>query len=145
MRPAFTPLGRLDTCGPSIARLTAYARQRSLIPVPTCHRHQSRFAALASRNPAYGNLGPVSLTDVTGGETLGNFTMAKKIQIMEVEFTDCPLVIADFKVFDLWGLAQRPALLIGMNYLVQFSKVSIDYGLKELRFDRASLSAPLPA
>jgi hypothetical protein len=64
---------------------------------------------------------------------------------MEVEFTDCPLVIADFKVFDLWGLAQRPALLIGMNYLVQFSKVSIDYGLKELRFDRASLAAPQPA
>ena len=105
----------------------------------------SLFAALASRNPAYGNLGLVSLTDVTGGETLGNFTIAKKIQIMEVEFTDCPLVIADFKVFDLWGLAQRPALLIGMNFLVQFSKVSIDYGLKELRFDRASLAAPQPA
>jgi hypothetical protein len=105
----------------------------------------SLFAALASRNPAYGNLGPVSLTDVTGGETLGNYTIAKKIQIMEVEFTDCPLVIADFKVFDLWGLAQRPALLIGMNFLVQFSKVSIDYGLKELRFDRASLAAPQPA
>jgi predicted aspartyl protease len=108
--------------------------------------NMSLFAALASRNPAYGNLGPVSLTDVTGGETSGNFTIAKKIQIMELEFTDCPLVIADFKVFDLWGLAQRPALLIGMNFLVQFSKVSIDYGLKELRFDRASLAAPpLPA
>jgi predicted aspartyl protease len=103
----------------------------------------SLFTALARRNPAYGELGPISLIDLTGGETLGNFTIAKKIRIMEVELTDCPLVIADFKVFELWGLAQHPALLIGMNFLRQFSKVSIDYGLKELRFDRASLAAPL--
>ena len=102
------------------------------------------FTALASRDPAYGTLGPISLTDVTGGETSGKFTMVKKIQIMELEFTDCPLVIADFKIFDLWGLSQRPGLLIGMNFLRQFSRVSIDYGLKELRFDRASL-ASLPA
>ncbi len=107
--------------------------------------NMSLFNALARRNPAYGNLGPISLTDVTGGETSGNFTIAKKIQIMDLEFTDCPLVIADFKIFDLWGLAQRPALLIGMNFLRQFSKVSIDYGLKELRFDRASLATPLSA
>jgi predicted aspartyl protease len=107
--------------------------------------NMSLFTALASRDPGYGTLGPISLIDVTGGVTSGNFTMAKKIQIMELEFTDCPLVIADFKIFDLWGLAQRPALLIGMNFLRQFSKVSIDYGLKELRFDRASLATSLSA
>jgi predicted aspartyl protease len=103
------------------------------------------FTALAARNPAYGEIGTVSLVDVTGGETMGNVTMVKKIKIMELEFTDCPLVISDFKVFDVWGLTQRPALLIGMNFLRQFSNVSIDYGLKELRFDRASLDPPLPA
>lgn len=107
--------------------------------------NMSLFTALASRNTAFGTLGPISLIDVTGGETSGNFTMAKKIKIMELEITDCPLVIADFKIFDLWGLAQRPALLIGMNCLRQFSKISIDYGLKELRFDRASLAMSMPA
>jgi hypothetical protein len=35
-------------------------------------------------------------------------------------------------------LTHSPALLIGMNLLRQFSRVSIDYGLKELRFDLAS-------
>jgi hypothetical protein len=57
-------------------------------------------------------------------------------------FTDCPLVIADFLVFDVWGLRQRPALLIGMNLLRQFGRVSIDYGLKELRFDLAAYRSP---
>jgi hypothetical protein len=52
------------------------------------------------------------------------------------------LVIADFLVFDVWGLRQRPALLIGMNLLRQFQRVSIDYGLQELRFDLAAYSSP---
>jgi len=34
-------------------------------------------------------------------------------------------------------------LLIGMNLLRQFAKVSIDYGLKELRFDLAAYQPPL--
>jgi hypothetical protein len=67
--------------------------------------------------------------------------MLRFIRLMELEFTDCPLVIADFQIFDVWGLHRHPALLIGMNFLRQFSKVSIDYGLKELRFDLARLSS----
>ena len=41
--------------------------------------------------------------------------------------------------------AQRPALLIGMNLLRQFGRVSIDYGLQELRFDLTAFhSLPKP-
>ena len=106
--------------------------------------NRALFDALASRNPAYGDIGRISLVDVTGGKASGSVTLVKKIQIMELELTDCPLVIADFKVFDVWGLTQRPALLIGLNFLRRFSKVSIDYGRKELRFDQAALIAPVP-
>jgi predicted aspartyl protease len=105
--------------------------------------NRALFDALASRNSAYGDIGRISLVDVTGGETSGSVTMVKKIRITELELTDCPLVIADFRVFDVWGLTQRPALLLGMNFLRRFSKVSIDYGLKELRFDQAGLIAPV--
>ncbi len=58
-------------------------------------------------------------------------------------FTDCPLVIADFLVFDAWGLRQRLALLIGMNLLRQFGRVSIHHRTQELCFDRAAYH-PLP-
>jgi hypothetical protein len=43
------------------------------------------------------------------------------------------------------GLSRKPALLTGMNYLRQFSRVSIDYGLKEIRFDLAGLLVAEPA
>jgi len=98
------------------------------------------LAALARRNPTYSELGAISVSGITGGETLGNVTLVKKIRLMDLEFTDCPLLIADFQIFAVWGLRQYPSLLIGMNLLRQFSKVSIDYGRKELRFDLASVN-----
>jgi hypothetical protein len=69
-------------------------------------------------------------------------TTVSKIRLTDLNFTDCPLVIADFQVFDIWGLRDTPALLIGMNFLRQFSKISIDYGLKELRFDLTQAIEP---
>ncbi len=93
------------------------------------------LAALRRREPAHYSIDAVSLTDITGGEILGDVTIVDKIRLAELSFSDCPLVIADFQVFDVWGLRNTPAVLIGMNILRQFSKISIDYGLKELRFD----------
>jgi hypothetical protein len=56
-----------------------------------------------------------------------------------VNFSDAVVAIADMQIFDVWGLSQEPALLIGMNFLRQFARVSIDYGMKEVRFDLASM------
>ena len=103
------------------------------------------LVALARRNPDFHEAGSIRLIDITGGEILGQVAMVNKISVTEgLIFTDCPLVIADFLVFDVWGLRQRPALLIGMNLLRQFGRVSIDYGLRELRFDLAYRSLPKP-
>ena len=101
------------------------------------------LAALARRNPTFGEIGSIRLIDITGGEILGKVAMVNKIQLTAaLTFIHCPLVIADFLVFDVWGLRQRPALLIGMNLLRQFARVSVDYGLKELRFDLAAYRSP---
>ena len=101
------------------------------------------LAALARRNPSFGEVGSIHLIDITGGEIWGKVAMVNKIRLTAaLTFTQCPLVIADFLVFDAWGLRHRPALLIGMNLLRQFGKVSIDYGLQELRFDLAAYSSP---
>ena len=97
------------------------------------------IAALARRKSTVYESHIIPLTDITGGEISGRITVVDKIQLQEVQFTGCPVVVADFRVFDVWGLRQQPALLIGMNILRQFSKVSIDYGRKELRFDLARL------
>ncbi len=96
------------------------------------------LAALARRNPSFGVVGDMELIDITGGQIQGKVAMVKQIRLPGLAFDDCPLVIANFQVFKAWGLTRSPALLIGMNVLRQFSRVSIDYRLKELRFDLAS-------
>jgi predicted aspartyl protease len=102
------------------------------------------LAALARRNPDFRATGSIRLIDITGGEIVGQVAVVNKIRLTEaLIFSACPLVIADFLVFDVWGLRQRPALLIGMNLLRQFERVSIDYGLQELRFDLADYRPPL--
>ena len=98
------------------------------------------LAALTGRKPGLVERGTMPLRGVTGGEIQGRVIFVDKIQLQELQFTDCALVIADLAVFDIWGLTQRPALLIGMDYLRRFARVSIDYGRKEIRFDLASLA-----
>ena len=100
------------------------------------------LAALAKRNPKFVETGNISLIDITGGEIAGKVVVANHIQLHGLGFQECPLVIANFQVFKVWGLVRTPALLIGMNLLRQFSRVSIDYGLQELRFDLDAYSLP---
>jgi predicted aspartyl protease len=107
--------------------------------------NEKLFEALYARDPRYNKIGAISLTGVTGGEVIGGVTLVDKIRLKTLDFSDCPLVIADLQIFGLWGLTQRPALLIGMNYLRQFAKVSIDYGNKELRFKLAARTMTLAA
>lgn len=56
-----------------------------------------------------------------GGLTLGNV----------------PTVYADTHIFELWGLKQQPAIVLGMDLLTQFNSVALDYGRSEVRFDIA--------
>jgi hypothetical protein len=38
-------------------------------------------------------------------------------------------------VFELWGLKDTPALVLGMDLLTQFDTVALDFGRSQVRFD----------
>jgi len=97
------------------------------------------FQALLADNPNYTILGMLPITGITGGVIMGRVITVDTIRLHTVNFSNAVLAIADMQIFDVWGLSRQPALLIGMNFLRQFAKVSIDYGMKEIRFDLASM------
>ncbi len=98
------------------------------------------FAELQRRNDAtYLSDVRIPLYGVTGGEAEGRLMTVDKIKIGALNFTNALLVICDLAVFDVWGLAERPALFIGMNLLKKTSMFVIDYGRKELLFRLAQL------
>lgn len=136
--PVFGGAGHLRSidCHVGGVRTTAFLDTGAAVSVG----NSQLFNALYDSDPGYGKVGVVALSGVTGGIMNGGVTLVDEIKMKELTFNNCALVVADLQIFDLWGLAQKPALLIGMNYLRQFAKVSIDYGTKELQFDLASLA-----
>ena len=93
------------------------------------------YRALVESNPSHTSTRTVALTGLTGGTATGRLTFPREVRIGRASVTDCPIAIADLQVFDIWGLNDRPALLIGMNWLRHFKRVEIDYGRKDLRFE----------
>ena len=97
------------------------------------------FGALVAQSPTYQVIGMLPITGITGGVIMGKVVRLNRIRLHSVTFTDAVVAIADMQIFDVWELSKEPALLIGMNWLRQFQRVSIDYGLKEIHFDLASM------
>lgn len=97
------------------------------------------FHALVEQNPDITVVGTLPITGITGGVIMAKVVRVNRIKLRGVNFSDAVVAIADMQVFDVWGLSHEPAMLIGMNFLRQFARVSIDYGVKEIRFDLASM------
>jgi len=102
-------------------------------------------AALTEKNSHLIEMGTVPITGVTGGEVQGRVVSVDRIRLADVSFRAKAMVIADLGIFETWSLADQPALLIGMNYLSRFSQVTIDYALKQFRFDLTWLDPTLRA
>jgi len=74
------------------------------------------------------------LTSVTGAQVPALFTIVKRISVGGVELANVPMVFLDAAPFDELGLADRPAMLLGMYMLRQFDRVAIDFGNRRVDF-----------
>jgi predicted aspartyl protease len=86
----------------------------------------------------------IVLKGVTGGSVAGRTIAVEKIRLGDYALSTDGMAIADLPIFDLWGLTDTPALFIGMDFLSRFSRVSIDYGLKQYRLEIANLEVAEP-
>jgi predicted aspartyl protease len=75
----------------------------------------------------------VQLQSVTGSTIAGDYTFARKLEMGGVTLNNLPIVFADAHTFKTLGLDKKPALLLGMNALRAFKKVSIDFANKTFR------------
>jgi len=71
--------------------------------------------------------GYVELQSVTGEKLPGQYTFVKKLTFGGVDLNGLAVVFANARTFHDLGLDDRPALLLGMNAMRAFKKVSIDF------------------
>lgn len=93
-------------------------------------------AALRTRLQARGRLGlaeRVEMTSVTGEKLFGEAFHLRNAAIGNVEFHDLVILFANAPIFDRLGFEGKPAVLLGMNALRAFDRVSIDFVRKQLR------------
>lgn len=103
-----------------------------------------RAAMARARGAGVPTLGMLLVSGMTGGETTGPIIPVREIRVQNLMFTDGTLVITDTADFDSWDLTNKSALLIGMDFLRKFSSVTIDYRLKQIRFELAEAAAGPP-
>ena len=143
MVPVAGPHGHLHAfdCAIDHVRAVAFVDTGAEISVG----NSQLFDALVGNDPSYVKQATVPLTGVTGGIVNGRVTNLKHVRMNALTFENGNVAIVDLQIFDLWELSDRPALLIGMDWLRRFSSVSIDYGRKELRFNLARQAVALNA
>lgn len=86
-----------------------------------------------SRGGKLKRTGEVELQSVTGEKLAGEYTIVRELSVGGVTLKDMPVVFADSHAFKRLGLDSQPALLLGMNALRSFDRVSIDFARKKLK------------
>ncbi|HEX6073117.1 MAG TPA: retroviral-like aspartic protease family protein [Sphingomicrobium sp.] len=75
----------------------------------------------------------IELHSVTGDVIHGEWMLVRELEMGGVTLRDLAIVFADAHTFDTLNLNDRPSLLLGMNAMRAFKKVSIDFANKKLR------------
>jgi predicted aspartyl protease len=75
------------------------------------------------------------LTSITGATLAVRVGQIERISLGGFDFTDLPVAYADSPAFTYLGLHRRPALLLGMDALRLFERVSIDFANRRVIFD----------
>lgn len=76
----------------------------------------------------------LQIQDVTGNNITATYTTTSVVRIGDVKFGHLPIALADAPVFRELGYDDKPALLLGMDALKLFDKVSIDFQRRTARF-----------
>jgi hypothetical protein len=76
---------------------------------------------------------PVVIETVAGDKINGEFMFVRELEIGGVTLKDLVIIFADAHTFKQLGYDKKPALLLGMNAMRAFKKVSIDFASRKLR------------
>lgn len=75
----------------------------------------------------------VALQSVTGETIMGDYMFVRSLDMGEITLNNLAIVFADAHTFKQLNLDRRPALLLGMNAIRAFKKVSIDFTTRKFR------------
>jgi predicted aspartyl protease len=94
----------------------------------------SALRALLARRKHKLEFFKTELIDVTGGKLPAEFAAIGKVRIAGLTLFNPIVAFADAHPFKRYGLLNRPAMLLGMDALRAFRRVSVDFADRKVRF-----------
>ncbi len=114
----------------------AFDGQRIVVIIDTGSQTSVANNALRRRLERRGRLHalrPIELLSVTGGRLAVEYGFARQVQLGGALIRNLPVAFADVPPFRQLGLADRPAILLGMDALRLFDRVSLDFANRRVR------------
>ena len=91
--------------------------------------------ALLDRLRRNRQLADTEMTDVNGHTLGGVVRVARQLKLGRANVPNFPILFADSRPFHAMGLAEEPALILGMSELKLFRRVAIDFKTRRVLFD----------
>ncbi len=80
---------------------------------------------------------PVVLHGATGQQAHGEVAEVPRLGVSALRFTNFDMCFADLHTFSLWGMQDRPAMMMGMDLLGLFELVRVDFSQNTVSFEMA--------
>lgn len=87
---------------------------------------------------------PIEMLSVTGTPFVAQIAVVPELRIGGIVLQNVQIAFTDAPPFDLFGLSDRPALLLGTDLLKSFRRVSLDFRNRKVRFTLRRTTAPSP-
>jgi predicted aspartyl protease len=79
-------------------------------------------------------LATVELLSATGQVASGDLCLLPSLRLGGIKMTGLSAVFADLHTFAIWGLQDRPSILVGVDVLRHFNAVELDFGRRQVIF-----------
>lgn len=88
---------------------------------------------LLQRHPSTA-IRPIQMVDVLGQKTNADYTVVNKLRIGGVMMGNAAIAFADAHPFKLFELGGKPSMLLGMESLRAFRRVTVDFSSRKVKF-----------
>lgn len=93
---------------------------------------------MEARSPFVHEHKPIRMETIAGEPFDGDMFFLPFLRLGGLNIGNVPVVYSwETQVFDIWGLKDTPAIVLGMDLLVQFESVAMDFSRNQVRFDIA--------
>ncbi len=76
----------------------------------------------------------IEIFGVTGARAKLEFAHIPQLKLGSIRIRNMPIAFADVPPFEVFGLSDQPALLLGTDLMEQFRRVSLDFKERKVRF-----------